>query len=150
MFVPCIRHGRPVRTPLGSCPGRIDDCPKHWHCSPSHRPEGNRRGPQPPPNAAGSSGPTLIMAGFDGAARLRRRRPCGKDRPPCGAFLADSLKSRACCRSSVVEHSIGNGEVDSSILSGSTIFQPYPSPMKRFAGASAYAFCANRFSGKSI
>jgi hypothetical protein len=27
------------------------------------------------------------------------------------------------CRSSVVEHSIGNGEVDSSILSGSTIFQ---------------------------
>jgi hypothetical protein len=26
------------------------------------------------------------------------------------------------CRSSVVEHSIGNGEVDSSILSGSTIF----------------------------
>jgi hypothetical protein len=26
----------------------------------------------------------------------------------------------ACCRSSVVEHSIGNGEVDSSILSGST------------------------------
>ena len=28
----------------------------------------------------------------------------------------------ACCRSSVVEHSIGNGEVDSSILSGSTIF----------------------------
>ena len=32
------------------------------------------------------------------------------------------LVSEACCRSSVVEHSIGNGEVDSSILSGSTIF----------------------------
>jgi hypothetical protein len=31
------------------------------------------------------------------------------------------LVSGACCRSSVVEHSIGNGEVDSSILSGSTI-----------------------------
>jgi hypothetical protein len=30
------------------------------------------------------------------------------------------LLIRACCRSSVVEHSIGNGEVDSSILSGST------------------------------
>src|ERR1700733_1983336 len=30
------------------------------------------------------------------------------------------LVSGACCRSSVVEHSIGNGEVDSSILSGST------------------------------
>ena len=36
-----------------------------------------------------------------------------------GAFLADS-RIRARCRSSVVEHSIGNGEVDSSILSGST------------------------------
>jgi hypothetical protein len=31
------------------------------------------------------------------------------------------LVSGARCRSSVVEHSIGNGEVDSSILSGSTI-----------------------------
>ena len=28
---------------------------------------------------------------------------------------------RPCCRSSVVEHSLGKGEVDSSILSGSTI-----------------------------
>ena len=27
---------------------------------------------------------------------------------------------RPCCRSSVVEHSLGKGEVDSSILSGST------------------------------
>jgi hypothetical protein len=41
-----------------------------------------------------------------------------------GAFFGRFLKfkSRACCRSSVVEHSIGNGEVDSSILSGSTRF----------------------------
>jgi hypothetical protein len=38
-----------------------------------------------------------------------------------GALRADS-RIGACCRSSVVEHSIGNGEVDSSILSGSTIF----------------------------
>ena len=38
-------------------------------------------------------------------------------RPP---LAADSCPS-TCCRSSVVEHSIGNGEVDSSILSGSTI-----------------------------
>ena len=35
-------------------------------------------------------------------------------------MAADSYPS-TCCRSSVVEHSIGNGEVDSSILSGSTI-----------------------------
>ena len=30
-------------------------------------------------------------------------------------------KARKCCRSSVVEHSLGKGEVESSILSGSTI-----------------------------
>jgi hypothetical protein len=39
-----------------------------------------------------------------------------------GAPLGPILVSGACCRSSVVEHSIGNGEVDSSILSGSTIY----------------------------
>ena len=32
--------------------------------------------------------------------------------------------STGCCRSSVVEHSLGKGEVDSSILSGSTIQPP--------------------------
>jgi hypothetical protein len=54
------------------------------------------------------------------AARLRGIRPCGKDRPALlGPFGRFSL-SGARCRSSVVEHSIGNGEVDSSILSGST------------------------------
>ena len=31
------------------------------------------------------------------------------------------LPESTCCRSSVVEHSLGKGEVDSSILSGSTI-----------------------------
>ena len=40
---------------------------------------------------------------------------------PWWGLLADS-RIGACCRSSVVEHSIGNGEVDSSILSGSTSF----------------------------
>ena len=39
----------------------------------------------------------------------------------CRVLWTDSV-SGACCRSSVVEHSIGNGEVDSSILSGSTSF----------------------------
>jgi hypothetical protein len=41
---------------------------------------------------------------------------------PLGSGLFGRFFERACCRSSVVEHSIGNGEVDSSILSGSTIF----------------------------
>jgi hypothetical protein len=58
--------------------------------------------------------------GPDRPARLRGIRPCGKDRPALlGPFGRFSL-SGARCRSSVVEHSIGNGEVDSSILSGST------------------------------
>lgn len=64
------------------------------------------------------------MAGFSpasGAIRLRRRMPCGKERPRrAGAPLADSPPGR-CCRSSVVEHSLGKGEVVSSILPGSTI-----------------------------
>src|ERR1700682_6152353 len=47
--------------------------------------------------------------------------PCGKDRPRWWGPFGPILVSPACCRSSVVEHSIGNGEVDSSILSGSTI-----------------------------
>ena len=61
-----------------------------------------------------------ILAALERVPCLRQTVPCGKNRPPVGAFWADSV-SRACCRSSVVEHSIGNGEVDSSILSGSTI-----------------------------
>ena len=80
-------------------------------------------------------------------ARLRLHHRCGKDRPLSMAFgvrngadAAEGTKSfgcacsyrktgyrfsgtcaKACCRSSVVEHSLGKGEVDSSILSGSTI-----------------------------
>ena len=54
--------------------------------------------------------------------------------PPVAAFWADSLKSGACCRSSVVEHSIGNGEVDSSILSGSTIPFALKSGFRRTPG----------------
>jgi hypothetical protein len=41
--------------------------------------------------------------------------------PPCRGLFRPILKREVRCRSSVVEHSIGNGEVDSSILSGSTI-----------------------------
>src|ERR1700730_3971643 len=55
-------------------------------------------------------------------ARLRGIRTSGKDRAallgPVGRFSLSGAR----CRSSVVEHSIGNGEVDSSILSGSTSF----------------------------
>ena len=37
-----------------------------------------------------------------------------------GEPVGPILRFEACCRSSVVEHSLGKGEVDSSILSGST------------------------------
>jgi hypothetical protein len=53
--------------------------------------------------------PALARTGalWQGSARLEG---------PLGRFSYPGQ----CCRSSVVEHSIGNGEVDSSILSGST------------------------------
>ena len=41
-------------------------------------------------------------------------------KPPI-AREASGPQARKCCRSSVVEHSLGKGEVESSILSGSTI-----------------------------
>src|ERR1700749_3710280 len=44
--------------------------------------------------------------------RLTPPRPYGISAPP--------LITATCCRSSVVEHSLGKGEVHSSILSGST------------------------------
>ena len=75
----------------------------------------------------------MILHGFCSRSspvpRLRRRRPCGKDQPAdARPFRPRFHMSGACCRSSVVEHSIGNGEVDSSILSGSTISSGTCSP----------------------
>jgi hypothetical protein len=57
---------------------------------------------------------------LDGA-RLRHFRPCGKDRRARSRvpFLLFSPPARR-CRSSVVEHPLGKGEVVSSILTGST------------------------------
>src|SRR5438128_1787318 len=54
----------------------------------------------------------------DGRTRLRRLPPCGKDRAVSG--LIARLPPAQCCRSSVVEHPLGKGEVVSSILTGST------------------------------
>src|SRR5579863_4312443 len=55
------------------------------------------------------------------AARLRSRPPYGKDRRAFFASICRAKGRKACCRSSVVEHSLGKGEVLSSILSGSTM-----------------------------
>jgi hypothetical protein len=55
-------------------------------------------------------------------ACLRVGGACGKNRPPEGGRARPILYCPGiCCRSSVVEHSLGKGEVDSSILSGSTM-----------------------------
>jgi hypothetical protein len=51
---------------------------------------------------------------------LRRRPPCGRSSAPTPGFARGP--DAHCCRSSVVEHSLGKGEVESSIPSGSTIF----------------------------
>ena len=51
-------------------------------------------------------------------ARLRHFRPCGKDRR--ARFHPLFSQSARRCRSSVVEHPLGKGEVVSSILTGST------------------------------
>src|SRR3954451_12734792 len=51
--------------------------------------------------------------------RLRRCGPYGKDRRIRGRIPSVSHPARR-CRSSVVEHSLGKGEVVSSILTGST------------------------------
>jgi hypothetical protein len=53
-------------------------------------------------------------------ACLRPFRPCGNDRAPLRLHRVQLRGSPARCRSSVVEHFIGNEEVLSSILSGST------------------------------
>jgi hypothetical protein len=52
--------------------------------------------------------------------RLRTGNPCGSVRAAREALPPTPKRSPACCGSSVVEHSIGNGEVESSILSRST------------------------------
>ena len=61
--------------------------------------------------------------------RLRRCGAYGKDRRIRGRIPSVSHPARR-CRSSVVEHSLGKGEVVSSILTGSTT---YPSDIKHFS-----------------
>src|SRR5262249_61651101 len=56
---------------------------------------------------------------------LRPLRPCGKDRRAFSADAHPAFSPPAMrCRSSVVEHPLGKGEVVSSILTGSTTHAP--------------------------
>ncbi len=72
---------------------------------------------------------------------LRRRPPLWQFPPAFGPPFQGRFRSHR-CRSSVVEHSLGKGEVESSILSGSTISVSFDqhlgrehSPSPRFDGA---------------
>ena len=88
------------------------------------RADGNRIGPELTRlnRLAGSSRRFLPILGPSGPARvLAPEGSLWQEPAACGGLLGRFPEYRACCRSSVVEHSIGNGEVDSSILSGSTI-----------------------------
>jgi hypothetical protein len=85
---------------------------------------GNRIGPELP-RMKQEARVTVDFLGVLGPFRpCRALAPEGslwQEPAACRGPLGPILLIRACCRSSVVEHSIGNGEVDSSILSGSTI-----------------------------
>src|SRR5262249_20714130 len=66
--------------------------------------------------------PSADLGGLPG--RLAARRQPGAGGVPCqspGPRVCPGAPPRGCC-SSVVEHPLGKGEVDSSILSGSTIY----------------------------
>jgi hypothetical protein len=66
---------------------------------------------------------SLRFSRFGGASKLAQQGGLWQiSARSVGPLAAADSHPSTCCRSSVVEHSIGNGEVDSSILSGSTIF----------------------------
>ena len=66
---------------------------------------------------------SLILAPSRASLVLAPEGSLWQEPPACRDLLGRFFGYRACCRSSVVEHSIGNGEVDSSILSGSTSYR---------------------------
>ena len=71
----------------------------------------------------------FAVLGLKRATRVEVNRGDGPRALPLAGWLWHNARRfgplfkvpHACCRSSVVEHSLGKGEVDSSILSGSTI-----------------------------
>jgi hypothetical protein len=92
----------PCRCPEGCEPSRV-----------SSRPTLHR-----PPICARQSAPDRATA--TSGASGRRNSKMVLLRLSCATVNRNAENARFCCRSSVVEHSLGKGEVDSSILSGST------------------------------
>ena len=77
---------------------------------------------------AGEELPAIRLAPPEGLwqCRAASTRPYHPLHPGARTFSSEAF-GPVCCRSSVVEHSLGKGEVGSSILLGSTI--PYASPV---------------------
>jgi hypothetical protein len=59
-------------------------------------------------------------ASIQARSSLARECPLWQGSPRPSSYSEGRASARACCRSSVVEHSLGKGEVVSSILTGST------------------------------
>ena len=105
---------------------------------------GERR---PSPRWNGSGGPLSISVHSTGGTRSSTHNPALAARITTSGGAARLAKRRGLvylrgpparapgCRSSVVEHPLGKGEVESSILSGSTSFPPV---CRRFALAARY------------
>ena len=86
-----------------------------------------------PPGTALRHARLCCRPSYPSDGRAASQRPATLD---IAGLIGYALASLRCCRSSVVEHSLGKGEVDSSILSGSTILHKHP---LRFA--SECGFC---------
>src|SRR6516225_2452381 len=74
---------------------------------------------------------------------LPAMRPYGKHRAALGPHLLEA-SAPPCCRSSVVEHPLGKGEVVSSILTGSTRICPQNRPFDAVPDRSAVDHGAER------
>ena len=81
-----------------------------------------RRHPAPGPHRARDH-PDLSISR---AGQLAQKGGLWQTSPRLAGPVAARFFASTCCRSSVVEHSLGKGEVDSSILSGSTSSRPDP------------------------
>ena len=66
-------------------------------------------------------GPADVFPPKTGRAALAQAGTLWQEPPALGRGLRAWYRESLCCRSSVVEHSLGKGEVESSILSRSTI-----------------------------
>src|SRR5579863_907191 len=118
------RHaaGAPASAPCGGADCRAARGPD-VHRARHARPAGQRSGGEAQPSPRWKASPTpLSMSGA-----ISRQSRSNEGRSPCQAagprVSRGPPRAHPGCRSSVVEHPLGKGEVESSILSGSTMIQ---------------------------